>query len=85
MIEEFFKALKTGCAFEKRQIESLHTLENALAIFVPIAWILLRLRSIARDYPDLPATFVLEPVEVTVLQRMNLLAPSHWPRDFAWL
>jgi hypothetical protein len=79
VIEEFFKALKTGCAFEKRQLESLHTLENALAIFVPIAWGLLRLRSIARDYPDLPATSVLDPTEVTVLQRMNLLAPKADP------
>lgn len=79
VIEEFFKALKTGCAFEKRQLESLHTLENALGIFVPIAWGLLRLRSIARDYPDLPAASVLEPIEITVLQRMNLLSPKANP------
>jgi hypothetical protein len=79
VIEEFFKALKTGCAFEKRQLESFHTLENALAIFLPIAWGLLRLRSLARDYPDLPATSVLEPIEITVLQRMNLLSPKANP------
>lgn len=79
VIEEFFKALKTGCAFERRQLESLHTLENALAIFVPIAWGLLRLRSLARDYPDLPATSVLEPIELTVLQRMKFLSPKANP------
>lgn len=79
VIEEFFKALKTGCAFEKRQLESLHTLENALAILIPIAWGLLRLRSLARDYPDLPATSVLEPIEITVLQRMKLLASKASP------
>lgn len=73
LIEEFFKALKTGCAFEKRQLESMHTLDNALALFVPIAWGLLRLRALAREYPDLPASSVLEPVEITVLQRMHLL------------
>ena len=27
LIEEFFKALKTGCAVEKRQLQSLHALE----------------------------------------------------------
>jgi len=32
LIEEFFKALKTGCAYEKRQLESLQTLLVALAL-----------------------------------------------------
>lgn len=79
VIEEFFKALKTGCAFEKRQLESMHTLENALALFVPIAWGLLRLRSIARDYPDEPATSVLQPIEITVLRAMKLIDPVQLP------
>lgn len=69
VIEEFFKALKTGCAFEKRQLESFHTLQNALALFIPIAWNLLRLRSLARDFPGLPATIVLTPTEIEVLFR----------------
>ena len=43
-IEEFFKALKTGCQFEKRQLESAHSLLNALAILAPVAWRLLLLR-----------------------------------------
>jgi|SRR5690349_1128801 transposase-like protein/DDE family transposase len=79
VIEEFFKALKTGCAFEKRQLESMHTLENALALFVPIAWGLLRLRSIARDYPDQPATNLLQPIEIMVLQSMKLVKPTGIP------
>ena len=33
VIEEFFKALKTGCAFEKRQLGTLGALLNALALF----------------------------------------------------
>ena len=48
-IEEFFKALKTGCALEKRQLESKRTLLNALALFIPVAWNLLRLRTTARE------------------------------------
>jgi len=79
VIEEFFKALKTGCAFEKRQLESMHTLDNALALFLPIAWGLLRLRSLARDYPDLPATSALEPLQITVLQKLKLLATNAAP------
>ena len=37
VIEEFFKALKTGCAFEKRQLESVRSVTNALAVSLPIA------------------------------------------------
>lgn len=44
-IEEYFKALKSGCNVERRQLESVQTLSNALAIFVPIAWALLQLRN----------------------------------------
>lgn len=48
VIEEFFKALKTGCAFEKRQLESYPALLNALAVLSPVAWSLLRLRDLGR-------------------------------------
>lgn len=37
LIEEFFKALKTGCAIEKLQLESYDSLRNALALHLPIA------------------------------------------------
>jgi hypothetical protein len=47
VIEEFFKALKTGCAYEKRQLETFRALMNALAIFSVIAWRLLVLRHVA--------------------------------------
>jgi hypothetical protein len=71
IIEEFFKALKTGCAVEKRQHESLHALLNAVAICLPIAWTMLALRNIARTEPDLPATTILTPTQVEVLQAVS--------------
>jgi hypothetical protein len=69
VIEEYFKALKTGCAYEKRQLEDLHALGNALAVFAPIAWKLLLLRSEARCRPDEPATTVLPSDELEVLTK----------------
>jgi hypothetical protein len=54
VIEEFFKALKTGCQFEKRQLESYAALRVALAIFLPIAVGLLALRDAARTEPEAP-------------------------------
>lgn len=67
MIEEFFKALKTGCAYEKRQLESLATLVVALALLAPIAWQLLLLRHLARLAPDGVATTVLSRRQLQVL------------------
>jgi hypothetical protein len=68
LIEEFFKALKTGCAYEKRQLESLDTLLIALALLAPVAWQLLLLRHLARAAPDAAATAVLSARQVQVLQ-----------------
>lgn len=67
-IEEFFKALKTGCSFEQRQLESRHALENALAILAPIACRMLLLRTLARTSPQAPATEVLTPTQLVVLR-----------------
>lgn len=72
-VEEFFKALKTGCAFEKRQLESLRTLVNALAVFSIIAWRLLVLRSVARTAPQAPATDALTDEQVRVLQALSTM------------
>jgi hypothetical protein len=67
-IEEYFKALKTGCQYEKRQLESAHSLLNALAVLSTVAWRLLLLRHLARHAPDRPATDALTPSQVEVLQ-----------------
>jgi len=76
VIEEFFKSLKTGCAFETRQLESFHTLENALALAIPIAWGLLRLRVLARDYPELKASTILTKTQITILRKKKLLTTA---------
>ncbi len=70
VIEEYFKALKTGCAYEKRQLETYRALANALAVFAVIAWRLLLLRHVVRDNPNAPATDVLTSRQVRVLERL---------------
>jgi hypothetical protein len=59
VIEEFNKALKTGCSIEARQLETKEALLNALAVFTPIAWQLLALRTAARQDPSPPAAALL--------------------------
>ena len=70
-IEEYFKALKTGCAYETRQLEDQHSLANALAIFAPIACTLLDLRSEARRAPEAPANLVLSRSQIEVLRALG--------------
>lgn len=67
-IEELFKALKTGCAFEERQLESLQTISVALAVLLPIACDLLALRALSRSDPKRPARLVLAPMVLKVLE-----------------
>ena len=67
VIEEYFKAIKTGCAFEKRQLESFRALTITLAIFIPVAWRMLLIRSVARVAPTTPARFVFDPLLLAVL------------------
>lgn len=68
LIEEFFKAIKTGCAFEKRQLGSYRALTIALALALPIAWEMLLLRSQSRADEQLPAEAFLPPLRLQVLR-----------------
>jgi hypothetical protein len=70
VIEEYFKALKTGCAIEKRELEGAHSIFNLLGMMMPIAWKLLRLKSLARTASATePASLVATRFEILVLQR----------------
>jgi Transposase DDE domain len=72
-IEEFFKALKTGCAFETRRLESLDSLLIVLAMFIPIATNLLVLRSLSRTRPAAPASEILSETTLRVLRATSPL------------
>lgn len=83
VIEEYFKAIKTGCAYEKRQLQDYDSLVNALAVFAPIAYRLLLIRSEAKRNPDASATAALEPDQIDVLRTLGRspLGPSPTVRD----
>jgi Transposase DNA-binding/Transposase DDE domain len=78
-IEEFFKALKTGCAFEQRQLGDYEGLINALAVFVPIAIRLLWLRSKTQHAPDAPASEALSLEEIDILRVAGRVALPERP------
>jgi hypothetical protein len=69
VIEEYFRALKQGCAFEKRQLENTRAILNALAVFTPIAWQLLALRTASRSTPEVRASATLSKLKLRMLER----------------
>lgn len=78
-IEEYIKAIKTGCDFERRQLEDYEGLVNLLAIFAPIATRLLLLRSEAEREPDGPALNVVSQQELDVLRALGRRKLSQAP------
>jgi hypothetical protein len=59
LIEEFHKALKTGCRLESRQYRNSHRLEALTGMVSVLSVRLLQLKSIARVDPDRPADKVV--------------------------
>lgn len=81
LIEEFFKALKTGCAYEKRQLESLDTLLVAFSLLAPVAWRLLALRWMSRNEQDRPASDLFTEDELAVLRHLDGSRRKRLPRN----
>lgn len=67
LIEEYFSTLKTGCAYEERQLESMGTLTKALSLFTPIAWALLRMRASSRSPIKTSIATVLTPIQIIIV------------------
>jgi hypothetical protein len=78
-IEEYFKAIKTGCDFERRQLHDYESLVNLLATFAPIAYRMLLIRSEARRVPEADALNVLSPDHLHVLRARGRLQLSASP------
>jgi len=78
LIEEYFKAIKTGCSYEKLQLESLHGLKTALSFCFAIAWHMLLLRTVARDAPDAPANAVVTSAQLAALSAIAAMPRNPW-------
>lgn len=59
-IEVWHKVLKSGCAFEQRQLGSAANLERALSLYSVVAWWVLYATLLARLTPQVPCTVLLE-------------------------
>jgi len=79
VIEEYNKAIKTGCDFERRQLQDYDALVNLLAVFAPIAYRMLLIRSEAARAPDQPALSVVSQDELDVLRTLGRRKLSELP------
>jgi hypothetical protein len=61
LVEEFHKALKTGCRIEERLYETAQRWENVTAMLSVIAVRLLQLKTIATKEPNRPAADIVPP------------------------
>jgi hypothetical protein len=78
-IEEYFKAVKTGCAYESRQLESFHALSNLLAYTFVVAYALLLMRALARTGRSWPAATLLSDTEIEILHKLDKRAVGASP------
>ena len=84
LIEEFHKALKTGCDLESRQYQTSDRLEALTGMQSVIAVRLLQLKSVARTEPERPAEEVVPAKWIEILRMLRCKAkPGAWTvRDF---
>jgi Transposase DNA-binding/Transposase Tn5 dimerisation domain len=84
VVEEYHKALKTGCAMEQRQLQSAQGLRALLGFLAIVAVRLLQLRTIARTAPETPATQVVEPELLETVVRLRGGSADRMTVDQFW-
>jgi len=67
LIEELFKALKTGCGYRTRKLVNAQSILNSFATLLPIAFKALAVRHLAQD-AQAPASLVLDEAELAVVK-----------------
>ncbi len=67
VIEEYHKAIKSGCRVEDKQLKTIERVENYLGIANIVAIRLLQLKDLARNAPEISAKKFINPLKVDVL------------------
>ena len=83
-IEEWHRVLKSGCKILEHQNHSAKALLRAIAMDAVIAWRIMLLTLLGREFPDLPCALLFDPCECEVLQLLakkkeEINSPSEQP------
>jgi transposase-like protein/transposase Tn5 family protein len=76
LIEEWHKALKTGCQATQRQLKTNGRLEALMGLLSVVAVRLLQAKGVARTEPERPAVEVVPARYVAMLQGARRVAPT---------
>jgi Transposase DNA-binding len=71
LLEDFHKALKTGCCMEQRFLQSVEALWKLLAVLTPIALRLLLIRQAAQQDEEIPASEVVSQEIIRVVIHLD--------------
>jgi hypothetical protein len=82
LIEDYFKALKSGCSLEKRQVDSYAAMRRVLCLLVPLAYRLLRIRGLHRAAPQQSASTVFDKTDLLLIARAQP-RPAEPPKTMA--
>jgi hypothetical protein len=84
-IEEWHRALKSGCGVEQREFKTAQHLQRVLAFDLVVAWRILACVKLGRVLPQLPATVLYSPEELEVLQAaLKKTSTQKTPRVSPW-
>jgi hypothetical protein len=67
-IEDWHRVMKSGCKIEKLGHETAERLKRAISINMVIAWRIMLMTLMGREYPELPAEVMFSDIEVRTLQ-----------------
>ena len=62
-IETYFRVLKSGCAVQELQLETVDRFVNCLTLYLIVAWRVLFVMRLGRERPELPAETVFSKEE----------------------
>ena len=62
-IEIFFKVLKSGCKIDSPHLQTTSRIENFIALAMIVAWKVMLVTYLPRDFPDAPCTVMLTDIE----------------------
>lgn len=82
LIEEFHKALKTGCRLESRQYTSTHRLEAVAGMMSVLSVRLVQMKTLARAQPEQSAERVVPRVWLEMLRVLRAKSKIRTVRDF---
>ena len=82
-IEDWHRVLKSGCQIEDLANKTAERLKRAIAINLVIAWRIMLMTLMGREYPNLPAELLFSDLEIQVLKaiaqkKRNSSRPPRW-------